>query len=83
MSNIRHHKPVKRRDTARLLAISTQALGFVLIVLFETLLPEHLTRPAQGIILGLMLAAALYAALLRRYHRNRSLKQRDHEPSND
>ncbi|MFC0336671.1 hypothetical protein SAMN05421848_0740 [Kushneria avicenniae] len=74
----------RRRDTPRILAIATQALGFILIVLFETLLPEPLKRPSQGVILAAMLVAALYSALLRRYYRNRSLKRRDnHEPPND
>ncbi|WP_456268288.1 hypothetical protein M1D97_13695 [Kushneria sp. AK178] len=72
-----------RRDTPRILAIATQTLGFILIVLFETLLPEHLKRPSQGLVLAAMLVAALYAALLRRYHRNRSLKRRDHESFHD
>lgn len=66
------------RNTPRILAISSQMVGFILIVLFETLLPEPFVRPAQLITLGAMLAAALVSALLRRYHRNRSLKQRDY-----
>ncbi|GHC27914.1 hypothetical protein GCM10010082_21420 [Kushneria pakistanensis] len=73
----------RRRDTPRIVALSAQALGFILIVLFETLLPEHLVRPAQAITLAAMLVAALYAALLRRYYRNRSLKDRDHESFHD
>ncbi|WP_438766018.1 hypothetical protein [Kushneria sp. TE3] len=73
----------RRRDTPRILAIATQMIGFILIVLFETLLPEHLKRPCQGLVLVAMLVAALYAALLRRYYRNRSLKRRDHESFHD
>lgn len=73
----------RRRDTPRIVAISAQAIGFILIVLFETLLPEHLKRPSQGLVLVAMLVAALYAALLRRYYRNRSLKRRDHESFHD
>ncbi|MFC0268968.1 hypothetical protein [Kushneria aurantia] len=78
MTDSRRARSSRRRDTPRILAITSQAVGFILIILFETLLPEPLIRPAQGITLAVMLAAALWSALLRRYHRNRSLKQRDH-----
>ncbi|WP_115855096.1 hypothetical protein [Kushneria indalinina] len=82
MPDSRSTRP-RRRDTPRIVAISAQAFGFILIVLFETLLPEHLKRPSQGLVLAAMLVAALYSALLRRYYRNRSLKRRDHESFHD
>lgn len=78
MTDARRARPGPRRNTPRILAIASQMVGLVMIVLFETLLPEPLVRPAQLIALGAMLAAAFVSALLRRYHRNRSLKQRDH-----
>ena len=64
------------QDRLRSIAIASQAIGFVLIIAFDTWLPDGMVRPAQGITLALMLSAALGVALARRYQRNRRLKKR-------
>ncbi|MCM5705502.1 hypothetical protein [Larsenimonas salina] len=64
-------------DRLRAVAISSQALGFIMIIAFETWLPPGQVRPAQAMVLALMLFAALGVALARRYRRNRRLKGRE------
>ncbi|MBZ9558910.1 MULTISPECIES: hypothetical protein [Modicisalibacter] len=63
----------KRVDTLRVLAIASQAVGFILILTLETVLGDA-ARPWQGVTLALMLAAALIIAVLRQYRRNRARK---------
>lgn len=63
----------KAFDTLRALAIASQALGFILIIMLETLMGDA-ARPWQGMTLGVMLACALGIALVRRYRRNRARK---------
>ncbi|NOG31207.1 hypothetical protein HLB35_04485 [Halomonas sp. TBZ9] len=61
-------------DTLRALAIASQAIGLMLIITFETALGDN-ARLWQGITLALMIAAALWIALLRLYRRNKRRKR--------
>lgn len=54
----------------RAAAIASQALGFILIMTLETCLGDA-ARPWQGMTLALMLLAACWVALMRRYRRNK------------
>ncbi|HET8791656.1 MAG TPA: hypothetical protein VFM75_10630 [Modicisalibacter sp.] len=63
----------KSFDTLRVLAIASQAAGFIAIIALETLMGDA-ARPWQGMTLALMLGSALWVALLRRYRRNRQRK---------
>lgn len=67
------------RDGLRRIAIASQAIGFVLIITLETVMGDD-ARPWQGVMLALMLAAAAWLALMRRYRRNRKLR---HEREDD
>ncbi|MGM0984895.1 MAG: hypothetical protein ACQEXG_15980 [Pseudomonadota bacterium] len=60
-------------DTLRALAITSQALGFILILTLETLMGDA-ARPWQGWTLAAMVVAALWVALVRLYRRNRARK---------
>ncbi|SEL78256.1 hypothetical protein [Halomonas daqiaonensis] len=60
-------------DTLRALAITSQALGFILIITLETLMGDA-ARPWQGWTLAVMVTAAIGIALVRLYRRNRSRK---------
>lgn len=60
-------------DTLRALAIASQALGLILIITLETVMGDA-ARPWQGLTLALMVAAALWIALVRLYRRNRAHK---------
>ncbi|GEN24962.1 hypothetical protein HCU01_29110 [Halomonas cupida] len=62
-------------DPLRVLAIGSQALGFILIFLLGTRLESP--RPWQGLTLAVMLVIALSVALARRYRNNRLQKERD------
>ena len=61
-------------DMLRALAIVSQALGLMLIITLETVMGDA-ARPWQGVVLALMVAAALAIALVRLYRRNRLRKQ--------
>ncbi len=63
----------KRYDALRALAIASQALGFILIIILETVLGDA-ARPWQGATLAAMLMTALTIALLRQYRDNRARK---------
>ncbi|WP_447527394.1 hypothetical protein [Vreelandella sp. TE19] len=65
-----------RVDVLRALAIGSQALGLTLIIGLETVM-GNAARPWQGVVLGVMLAAALSIALARLYRGNRQRKQAD------
>lgn len=69
-------------DTLRVLAIASQALGFILIITLQTVLGDA-ARPWQGVVLAGMVGAALWIALLRLYRRNRARKARDRLLSDD
>lgn len=60
-------------DTLRVLAVASQAIGFILIITLETLMADA-ARPWQAATLGAMLTCALGIALARRYRRNRRRK---------
>ncbi|ALM51194.1 hypothetical protein [Halomonas huangheensis] len=62
-------------DPLRVLAIASQALGFILIFVLGTILESP--RPWQGLTLAIMLVVALSVAVARRYRNNRLQKQRD------
>lgn len=62
-------------DPLRVLAIGSQALGFILIFLLGTTLESP--RPWQGLTLAVMLVIALSVAVARRYRNNRLQKERD------
>ncbi|XGA80379.1 hypothetical protein OR573_01595 [Halomonas sp. CH40] len=61
-------------DTLRALAIASQAIGLMLIITFETALGDN-ARLWQGVTLALMIAAALWIALVRLYRRNKLRKR--------
>lgn len=61
-------------DTLRALAIASQAIGLMLIITFETSLGDN-ARLWQGVTLALMIAAALWIALVRLYRRNKLRKR--------
>ncbi|SHF65562.1 hypothetical protein SAMN02745148_03213 [Modicisalibacter ilicicola DSM 19980] len=63
-------------DSLRVLAIASQATGFILIIALETWLGDA-ARPWQGMTLAAMLAAALGIAVVRLYRRNRRRKRAD------
>ncbi|MCE3028817.1 hypothetical protein [Salinicola sp. DM10] len=65
-----------QRDGLRRMAIASQAVGFVAIIALETWLGDA-ARPWQGLTLVLMLLAAGWLALARRYRRNRERRRRD------
>ncbi|KFF50286.1 hypothetical protein GY26_03095 [Gammaproteobacteria bacterium MFB021] len=65
-----------QRDGLRRMAIASQAVGFVAIIALETWLGDA-ARPWQGLTLVLMLLAAGWLALVRRYRRNRERRRRD------
>ncbi|MBN8413997.1 hypothetical protein LCL99_19040 [Halomonas denitrificans] len=65
----------KTFDPLRALAISSQALGFIMIFVLGSTLESP--RPWQGLTLLLMLVVALAVAVARRYRNNRVQKQRD------
>lgn len=66
--------PQSAFDMLRALAIGSQALGLMLVITLETVMGDA-ARPWQGIVLALMVAAALAIALVRLYRRNRLRKQ--------
>ena len=61
-------------DPLRVLAIASQALGFILIITLETLMPDGGARPWQGVTLAVMVAFALALAVARVYRRNKVRK---------
>jgi len=61
-------------DTLRALAIASQAIGLMLIITLETALGDN-ARLWQGVTLALMIAAALWIALVRLYRRNKLRKR--------
>lgn len=61
-------------DRLRALAIGSQAIGLILIITLETVM-GNAARPWQGVVLAVMLAAALTIALLRLYRRNLARKR--------
>ncbi|WP_404414466.1 hypothetical protein LG277_12615 [Vreelandella aquamarina] len=61
-------------DTLRALAIASQAIGLMLIITLETVLGDN-ARLWQGVTLALMIAAALWIALIRLYRRNKLRKR--------
>jgi len=65
-----------RRDGLRRIAIASQATGFILIITLETVLGDA-ARPWQGVTLAMMLIAAAWLALVRRYRRNKQRRQRE------
>ncbi|WP_106475603.1 hypothetical protein [Phytohalomonas tamaricis] len=65
--------PPPHKDRLRAAAITSQAIGFILILAFQTWLPEP--RPAQGITLACMLLAALVIATIKRYRINKQRRQ--------
>ena len=69
-------------DTLRALAIASQALGFILIIILETVMGDA-ARPWQGLILAAMVMAALWIALVRLYRRNRSRKALERRLADD
>lgn len=69
-------------DTLRVLAIASQALGFILIITLETLMGDA-ARPWQGVTLGIMVLCALCLALARLYRRNRARKAMDRRLAED
>lgn len=62
-------------DNLRALAIASQAIGFIMIILLETSLGDA-ARPWQGTTLAIMLAVALGIAVMRQYRHNRARKTR-------
>lgn len=62
-------------DPLRFWAIISQAVGFSLIILLETLLGRAQAGYWQVRILAVMLGVALLVALLRRYRQRKLLKQ--------
>lgn len=66
-------------DTLRALAIASQAIGFIVIFMLQTLLGDA-ARPWQGVTLAVMVACALLIAVMRRYRRNK-LRKQIHNPS--
>lgn len=64
------------RDGLRRMAIASQATGFILIIALETWLGDA-ARPWQGVTLAMMLVAAAWLALVRRYRRNRRRREVD------
>lgn len=64
-----------QKDGLRRLAIASQAAGFILIITLETVLGDA-ARPWQGVTLAMMLIAAAWIALARRYRRNKKRRQR-------
>lgn len=64
----------KSFNTLRALAIGSQALGFILIITLETVMPGEAARPWQGATLALMIACALALAVVRLYRRNKTRK---------
>ncbi|OHV11560.1 hypothetical protein BH688_07045 [Kushneria phosphatilytica] len=67
------HNP---RDPLRMLAITSQMVGFILIIILQTLLPPSQARPLQAAVLIVMLTIAVSVALMRRYRRNRRWRDR-------
>lgn len=67
-------------DVLRVLAIASQAIGFILIITLETVMGDA-ARPWQGVTLASMVAFALGLALARLYRRNKRRKQlaREHD----
>lgn len=61
-------------DHLRALAIASQAIGFVLIIALGTWMGDA-ARSWQGVTLAVMLAAAVWIALVRLYRRNRQRKR--------
>ena len=61
-------------DPLRVLAIASQALGFILIITLETLMPDGAARPWQGVTLAVMVTFALALAVARVYRRNKVRK---------
>lgn len=61
-------------DPLRVLAIASQALGFMLIITLETLMPDGAARPWQGVTLAAMVGVALVLAVARVYRRNKIRK---------
>ncbi|PMR74274.1 hypothetical protein [Billgrantia endophytica] len=72
----------KAFDTLRILAIASQALGFVLIMTLETLL-GNAARPWQGLTLAVMVLCALVLAVARLYRRNKARKLLDRRLADD
>lgn len=64
----------KNFDPLRVLAIASQALGFILIITLETLMPDGAARPWQGVTLAAMVSVALVLAMARLYRRNKTRK---------
>lgn len=62
-------------DPLRALAIGSQAVGLIVIILLETMLGDA-ARPWQGVTLLLMMGAALGIALARLYRRKRAQRER-------
>ena len=69
-------------DTLRVLAIASQALGFILILTLETLMGDA-ARPWQGVTLVVMVLCALSLALARLYRRNKARKAMDRRLADD
>ncbi|RCV87036.1 hypothetical protein [Billgrantia montanilacus] len=69
-------------DTLRVLAIASQALGFILIITLETLMGDA-ARPWQGVTLAVMVLCALFLALARLYRRNKARKTMDRRLAED
>ncbi|GAB2778237.1 hypothetical protein GCM10027040_00580 [Halomonas shantousis] len=65
--------PGRRPDRLRATAITSQAVGFILIIVLETWLGDA-ARKWQGVTLAFMLVAALGVALMRHYRRNKRRK---------
>jgi high-affinity Fe2+/Pb2+ permease len=62
------------KDPLRFWAVVSQAVGFTLIVLLETLLGRAQAGYWQVRVLALMLLIALVIAVLRRYQQRRALQ---------
>nr|WP_300310038.1 hypothetical protein [Halomonas sp.] len=62
-------------DSLRILAIASQAIGFILIFVLGTTLESP--RPWQGVTLAIMISVALGVAIVRRYRSKRLQKERD------
>ncbi|RDB42278.1 hypothetical protein DU490_13855 [Halomonas sp. DQ26W] len=69
-------------DTLRVLAIASQALGFILIITLETLMGDA-ARPWQGTTLAVMVLSALFLALARLYRHNKARKDMDRRLADD
>ncbi|AMC99260.1 MULTISPECIES: hypothetical protein [Halomonas] len=69
-------------DTLRVLAIASQALGFILIITLETVMGDA-ARPWQGATLAVMVLCALCLALARLYRRNKARKAMDRRLADD